>query len=270
MSKIEDTFKELAKRGEKPFISFLMAGDPDFKTSRDLILEAACQGADIIEIGIPYAAPLADGPTIKKASRRSLEWGTNLEDIFKLVKEVRKESKVPLILMGYYNSIYNYGLEKFVRDCEEAGVEGVIIPDLPLGEDKKLRELSSETLDIILLLAPGSPEDRIKKTTSASQGFIYAVSRPGTTGAREEVSRKVAGVIKQAKKLTDTPVAVGFGISTPQHVAKTAQFADGVIVGSAVIKQIEDNLNLLPNRRKELINKVGRMIANFKQPLKRQ
>ncbi len=263
MSRITATFRKLARQGEQAFIPFLMAGDPDLETSKELVIEAEQQGADIIELGIPYSTPLADGPTIKEAGRRSLKQGTNLHDIFTLVTKIREDSQIPLILMGYYNPIFNYGVEEFVRDCEAKGVEGVIIPDLPVGEDDKLRRAASE-LDIISLVAPTSTDDRIRKVADKAQGFIYAVSTLGTTGAREEVSRQVEEVVSRVRELTSTPVAVGFGISRPQHVEEIAQFAEGIIVGSAIINKIAANLS----DRDKLISETGKLIHQLQAPLR--
>ncbi|GAB6138094.1 tryptophan synthase subunit alpha [Halanaerobaculum tunisiense] len=267
MSRIQDTFSSLQKEEAKAFIPFLMAGDPTLELTKELVLEAETQGADIIELGIPYATPLADGPTIQQAGQRSLAQGTNLSDIFTLVTEIRQESEIPLILMGYYNSIFNYGLEEFVTKCETVGVDGVIIPDLPLGEGQELRSYSNQ-LDIILLVAPSSPEERIKKVATSSEGFIYAVSTLGTTGARAEVSTQIEAVVQQLKEETTTPVAVGFGISTPQHVKEVAGFAEGVIVGSAIIKRIEANLDLVPESSYDLVKQVGEFVGELKEPLK--
>ncbi|TDX58962.1 tryptophan synthase subunit alpha [Orenia marismortui] len=267
MGRITKAFSELKDKGQKAFIPFLMAGDPTIELTKDLVLEAERAGANIIELGVPYATPLADGPTIQKAGKRSLVHKTNLKDILNLVKKIREESEIPLILMGYYNSFYQYGLEKLVKDCEEAGVDGVIIPDMPLGEDQELREFSNN-LDIILLVAPNSIERRIQQAAENSQGFIYAVSKPGITGAREELSQEVEGVVEKLKKLTDTPVAVGFGISRPEHVSEISKFADGVIVGSAIIKQIEENINLIEDNKGEFLSQIYDFISELTIALK--
>ncbi|AGB40390.1 tryptophan synthase, alpha subunit [Halobacteroides halobius DSM 5150] len=266
MGNIKETFMALRNEGEKPFIPFLMAGDPTLDLTKKIVLEAEKQGADIVELGIPYATPLADGPTVQQAGQRSLKHDTNLEDIFQLVAQIREDSQIPIVLMGYYNSIFNYGLKEFVAKCETVGVDGVIIPDLPLGEGQELRKYSTD-LDIILLVAPTSNRKRIKQAANASQGFIYAVSTLGTTGTRTEISNQVEEVVSQVKELTTTPVAVGFGIAKQEHVREIAKFADGIIVGSAIIKQIEANLNLLPEKENNLINKVGHFIAQLKEPL---
>ena len=263
MSRITETFSKLARKGEQAFIPFIMAGDPDLETSRELAIEAEQQGADIIELGIPYSTPLADGPTIKEAGQRSLKQGTNLNDIFNLVTKIREDSQMPLVLMGYYNPIFNYGVEEFASDCEANGVDGVIIPDLPIGEDDRLRAAASE-LDIISLIAPTSTDNRIQRVANKAEGFIYAVSTLGTTGTREEVSRQVEDIVSQVRELTSTPVAVGFGISRPQHVEEIAQFADGIIVGSAIIKKITANLT----NREEMIAEAGKLINQLQSPLR--
>ncbi|SJZ32113.1 tryptophan synthase subunit alpha [Selenihalanaerobacter shriftii] len=259
MGRIAATFNRLKQKEQSAFIPFLMAGDPNLELTKELVLEAERKGADIIELGIPYSTPLADGPTIQKAGKRSLTHGTNLNDIFELVEEIRLESDIPLILMGYYNSVFSYGVEEFVNKSEEVGVDGVIIPDLPLGEDEELREYSTE-LNIILLVTPISTEKRLKEVAEASSGFIYAVSTSGTTGARTEVAKEVKGIVEKVKSLTSIPVAVGFGISKPEHVSEVGQFADGAIVGSAIIQKIEDNLDLISDNKDEFIQRVGSFI----------
>jgi tryptophan synthase alpha chain len=267
MTRIKDTFENFKQQGKKVFIPFLMAGDPSLELTKELVLEAQKQGAAMIELGIPYVRPLADGPTIQKAAKRSLKHQTNLKDIFNLVEELREITEIPIILMGYYNLIFNYGLENFVDSCETVGVDGVIIPDLPLGEDSELREHTSK-LDVISLISSSSPKERVKLVAQESQGFIYAVSTPGLTGARAKLSRKIEGTINKIKELTDTPVAVGFGISKAEHVKEIAEFADGVIVGSAIIKVIEGNLDLLAGKKEELIKEVGAFISKLTSPLK--
>ncbi|MCK8815759.1 tryptophan synthase subunit alpha [Natroniella sulfidigena] len=266
MGRIGDTFTKLQQKNEKALIPFLMAGDPNLELTKELVLTAEENGADLLELGIPYSAPLADGPTIQKAAQRSLAQGTNLTAIFKLVEDIREESELPLILMGYYNSIFSFGLEKFVKRCAEAGVDGVIIPDLPPEEGAELQELSTE-LDIILLLASTSNQTRIEKVTDLSSGFIYAVSTPGVTGARAELSTEVKKTVTKIKDIKDIPVAVGFGISSPTHAQQIGEFADGIIVGSAIIERIEKNLDLLERDKEELIAKVSDFISSLKEPL---
>ena len=263
MSRITKTFKELQAKEQKAFIPFLMAGDPNMGITRQLVYEAEKRGADIIELGLPYSTPLADGPTIKKAGKRSLEHNTNLDDIFELVAEIRAESEIPLVLMGYYNLVFKYGVEEFVRQCEKVGVDGTIIPDLPIGEDQELRDLA-EKLAIISLVTTTSKSERVKEVAQKSQGFIYAVSTPGTTGARTEISNEIEAKVSELRELTETPIAVGFGISKPEHVKTVTSFADGAIVGSAIIRQIEENLG----QPESIVTEVGDFIEYLTQNLK--
>ena len=258
MSRITKVFKDLKRKGKKAFIPFLMAGDPNLELSEKLVYEVESRGADIIELGMPYSTPLADGPTIKAAGKRSLANGTNLDKIFKLVKSIRAKSDIPLILMGYYNLVFKYGLEEFVQNCEESGVDGVIIPDLPIGEDQELRSLAPN-LDIISLVTTTSKPSRVKTVAEKSQGFIYAVSTPGTTGARTEISREIEDKVKQLREHTNTPIAVGFGISKPEHVKTVTTFADGAIVGSAIIRKIAANLK----DQDKLLTEVGEFIEHL-------
>ena len=264
MSRISKVFNQLQEKGKKAFIPFLMAGDPDLKITKELVLEAEQRGADIIEIGLPYSTPLADGPTIKKAGKRSLEHNTNLDDIFELVAEIREESEVPLVLMGYYNLVFKYGVEKFVQQCEKVGVDGTIIPDLPIGEDEELRSLA-QNLDIISLVTTTSKPSRVRTVAQKSQGFIYAVSTPGTTGARAEISNEIEEKVEQLREFTDTPIAVGFGISKPEHVEAVTDFADGAIVGSAIIRQIEENLE----QPEKIVDEVGDFIEYLTSSIKK-
>jgi len=267
VSRIATTFDRLQDRGQKAFIPFLMAGDPTLELTKELVLEAQKNGADIIELGIPFSNPLADGPTIQRAGKRSLVHRTNLGDIFELVREIRSESQIPIVLMGYFNSIFNYGLDRLIKRCEEVGVDGLIIPDLPMGEDEELRNLSNG-VDIISLVALNSSPKRIKELAENSQGFIYAVATLGTTGERGEVSKEVKKKVEEIKSLTSTPVAVGFGISKAEHVKEVSNFADGAIVGSAIIKRLEENLELLPESEADFINNVGEIISDLTSPLK--
>ncbi|WP_027340079.1 tryptophan synthase subunit alpha [Halonatronum saccharophilum] len=262
MGRIDSAFKRLKSEGQQAFIPFLMAGDPNLEMTKELVLEAQRRGADIIELGIPYSTPLADGPTIQRAAKRSLKNKTNLTAIFSLVEELREETQIPILLMGYYNLIFSYGLENFVKEAERVGVDGVIIPDLPLGEDQELRAYSNN-LDIVLLVATNTTDRRLKAAAQNSSGFIYAVSTPGVTGAREDLSLEIKKVIDKLREYTGTPIAVGFGISKPEHVKDVHSFADGAIVGSAIIKKIEENLALLPDSEEEFIAKVGELIGEL-------
>jgi tryptophan synthase alpha chain len=241
MTKISALFKTLRAQGRKAFIPYIMAGDPDAGTTLERVLLMEKCGADIIELGVPFSDPLADGPTIQKAAGRALESGTTLRKVLSLVKEIRQRSAVPLILMTYYNPVFKYGEANFVRDALQAGVDGVIVPDLPPEEAKELirlcRNASGErSLDTIFLIAPTSTPGRIKKIASASRGFVYYVSMTGITGATLELDEAFRRHLALVKQATDKPIAVGFGIAKPEQARIIAQIADGVIVGSALVR----------------------------------
>jgi len=244
MSRIKNTFNRLRKKNETALVPYIMAGDPDFAMTRTLILEMEKAGSDIIELGAPFSDPLADGPTIQKAAIRSLNNHTSIADVLGLVADVRNTSSIPLILMTYYNLIFKYGEERFVKDAVKAGLDGMILPDLPPEEADTLIPLAKKAgLDCIFLLAPTSTDERIKLVSKISQGFIYYVSLTGVTGSKISSQTSIKDAIQKIKAVTDKPVAVGFGISTPDQAAQVAlSGADGVIVGSALVKVIEENI----------------------------
>jgi len=255
-SRIDKKFKELRVRGKKAFIAFIMAGDPSLSVTKKLIFELAGHGVDIIELGIPFSDPLADGPTIQRASERGIKSKATLPAVFNLVRNVRLELETPIVFLIYYNLVFHYGLEKFVNDAVRSGVDGVVIPDLPPEESSELCKIARRyRFSIIHLLAPTSPEERIKKIADATTGFIYYVSLTGTTGARKKLPKELLANLKIIKRLTKKPVCVGFGISTPQQVRDVQKIADGVIVGSAIIKVIEKNIG-----KKDLVNRIGKFI----------
>ncbi|HET7318215.1 MAG TPA: tryptophan synthase subunit alpha [Nitrospirota bacterium] len=262
MSRIKNTFNRLKKKNETALIPYLMAGDPDLATTRTLIVEMEKAGADIIELGAPFSDPLADGPTIQKAAIRSLRHHTSIADVLSLVADVRKSSPIPLIIMTYYNLIFHYGEERFVSDAAAAGVDGVILPDLPPEEAGALIPPAKKAgLDTIFLLAPTSTEERIKLVCKVSQGFVYYVSLTGVTGARAGVQSSVEESLRKIKAHTDKPVAVGFGISTPDQAAQITRWgADGVIVCSALVKVIEEH-----GSSPELIGKATAFTRALKQ-----
>ena len=246
MSRIKNAFNRLKKKNEKALIPYLMAGDPDLATTKQLILAMEKAGCDMIELGAPFSDPLADGPTIQKAALRSLAHHTSIKDVLGLVADVRKESKIPLIIMTYYNLVFHYGEDRFVKDAVAAGLDGIILPDLPPEEAGTLIPLAKDAgLDTIFLLAPTSTDDRIKLVSKLSHGFIYYVSLTGVTGSHIGLQQAaIKSSLARIKAQTDKPVAVGFGIATPDQAAEVAMAgADGVIVGSALVKVIEENAN---------------------------
>jgi len=241
MNRIDMTFRRLKNKGRAALIPFIIAGDPHLEVTEALILKMAQCGADIIEIGVPFSDPLADGPTIQAASHRALQNGVNLTDIFRMAERL-KGIPAPLVLMTYFNPVFQYGLKDFAEDCHRNGIDGVIIPDLPPEEAGPwIQEARASTLDTIFLAGPTSPPERIQRITRWSHGFIYYVSVTGVTGIRRKLPEELESSVKQIKGLSKKPVAVGFGISTPEQVKKIGRFADGIIVGSAIVKIIEEN-----------------------------
>ncbi|MFQ5455591.1 MAG: tryptophan synthase subunit alpha [Nitrospirota bacterium] len=260
-NRINITFKRLLSANEKGLIPYVMAGDPDLKTTEDLIIEMEKGGADIIELGVPFSDPIAEGTTIQRASERSLRQGTSLKTVLSLVKRVRRRTDIPLILMTYYNLIYKYNEDIFIDDAVRCGVDGIILPDLPPEEGMRLIKRSGKKgLNAIFLVAPTSTKDRIRYITSYSRGFIYYVSLTGITGAELTDINDIGKKIKEIREYTKMPVSVGFGIATPEQAAIVSQWADGVIVGSAIVKRIEKMEN-----RHDLINDVRGFIKRLKR-----
>ncbi|RFU71122.1 tryptophan synthase subunit alpha [Peribacillus saganii] len=240
--KIQEAFAEVETRGEKAFIPYIMAGDGGFGKLKEELLFFENAGATVVELGIPFSDPVADGPTIQKAGQRALEQGTTLELVLKHVKEIRKEVKIPIVLMTYLNPVFAYGIPRFAEDCKAAGVDGCIIPDLPFEEEQIISgHLAKSELALIRLVTLTSSKDRIAKLAESAEGFLYAVTITGITGARDSFSQEVTAYLKQVKELSPIPVLAGFGISTPEHVTAAIQACDGVIVGSRIIDLIEKN-----------------------------
>jgi len=260
MNRIDKKFRELKKKRKKAFIAFIMAGDPSLSITKKLIFELEAQGVDIIEIGIPFSDPLADGPTIQRSSERALKNKITLNSVSNLVKNARLHTQIPIAFLTYYNLIHHYGLKAFIQKASSSGVDGVIIPDLPPEESKELRSIAKKKhFSIIHLLAPTSSRERIKKIANASKGFIYYVSLTGTTGARKKLPKEIPASLRRIKRMVRLPVCVGFGISTPEQVKVISRLADGVIVGSAIIKVIEKN-----RKNKNLTKKVGNFVKKLK------
>ena len=244
-------------------IAFITAGDPNLSITEKLSLQFARLGVDILELGVPFSDPLADGPTIQAASGRALKNKINLTDVFKLVKKLRRKIELPIALLTYYNIIFRFGLNSFVKQAKLCGVDGVIVPDLPMEEAKDLiKQAKKLRLATIFLLAPTSNLKRIRGISSRSSGFIYYVSLTGTTGARKILPRDLIAHIRQIKRITSKPVCVGFGISNPEQAKMISRMADGVIVGSAIIKVIEKNL-----RKKDLVPKVVKFVRGLREAL---
>lgn len=241
MSRIAKTFDRLKKEGRKAFIPYVMAGDPSLEHTARLVHMLSECGADIIELGVPFSDPLADGPVIQRAAERSLAGGTRLRHVIALVRELRASTQTPIVLMTYYNPIFKYGEERFTKDASEAGVDGLIIPDLPPHEARSLIKLCRPArIDTIFLTAPTSTAERRKIVAKAASGFIYYVSITGITGARLATDGSIAESVRSMGQESGKPVAVGFGVSTPQEASAMAGFADGVIVGSAIVRRNED------------------------------
>lgn len=236
MSKIENAFKQ----GHKTFIPFITAGDPTLEMTEELIYALDKAGADIIELGIPFADPIADGPVIMRANIRALENGTNLKKVFEMTERVRKQTDVPIVYLMYANTIYYYGIEDFFKKCKETGVDGVIIPDVPYEEREEFDQFArAYQIDHIALVAPTSKE-RMAFICENATGFLYCVSSLGVTGIREEIRTNLEEMMARIKEYTTIPTAIGFGIATPEQAHELKAYTDGIIVGSALVKVIED------------------------------
>ncbi|GMY16756.1 tryptophan synthase alpha chain [Fagus crenata] len=239
---ISETFTRLKKQGKVALIPYITAGDPDLSTTAEALKVLDYCGCDIIELGVPYSDPLADGPVIQAAATRSLARGTNYSAIISMLKEVVPQLSCPISLFSYYNPILKRGVGNFMSTIKDVGVQGLVVPDVPLEETEILRrEAKKNGIELVLLTTPTTPTDRMKAIVEAAEGFVYLVSSIGVTGARASVSERVPALLREIKKATNKPVAVGFGISKPEHVKQVAGWgADGVIVGSAMVKLLNE------------------------------
>ncbi|MCR5793562.1 MAG: tryptophan synthase subunit alpha [Lachnospiraceae bacterium] len=236
MSRIPQAFKD-----EKAFIAFVTGGDPDLATSKELIIEMEKAGADLIEIGIPFSDPIAEGPVIQEANERALAAGCTTDKLFDMVKEARKEVSVPMVFLTYVNPIFTYGTEKFMERCKECGIDGLIVPDLPYEEKEEISGVcDAYDIDLISLIAPTSHE-RIRMIAKEAKGFVYCVSSLGVTGVRSKIETDISSMVKLVKETKDIPCAVGFGISTPEQAKEMADISDGAIVGSAIVKIVAEH-----------------------------
>ena len=241
MSRIEKKFGELKELGRTALVTYITAGDPSIDMTSDIVLKLEESGADIIELGIPFSDPMADGSVIQLASERALENGTTLGAVLDTVKSIRRRSEVPIILFGYYNPFLSYGLEKFSHDAAQAGADGVLVVDLPPEEAHEFKVHTDKAgLDLIFLLAPTSTHERVSLIARNASGFVYLVSVTGVTGVRTQVSDSLDSLCGEIKEATKLPVGVGFGVSSPEQVQNISRYADAVIVGSAIVRIIEE------------------------------
>lgn len=255
MNKIEEAFQN-----KKAFIPFITAGDPDLETTEKILFAMQENGADLIEIGIPFSDPVAEGVVIQKADERALAAGTTTDKLFDMLEKNKERFHVPMVFMTYINVIFVYGIEKFAKRTKEIGMAGVIVPDMPFEEKEELDQIFRKyELDVISLIAPTSKE-RIKTIAAEAKGFVYCVSSLGVTGVRDNISHGVAEMVREVKKVKDIPCAVGFGISTPEQAENMAAVSDGVIVGSAIVR-------IVGEYGRECVEKVGEYVRSMKEAL---
>lgn len=241
MTRIGRRFADLRERGKKAFVAFVTAGDPSLERTVEVAIELERGGVDVLELGVPFSDPLSDGPVIQRASERALRAGATLAGVLGAVRRIRRESQMPLVLFSYFNPLLRRGLPRLAAEAREAEVDGVLVTDLPPEEAGEWIDAArGASLDSVFLAAPTSPEERLRRVAEASRGFVYAVSRTGVTGERGELSADAAPLVGRIKALTAQPVALGFGVSTPEQVASVAELADGVVVGSAIVRFLEE------------------------------
>ena len=261
MNRIDNKFKELKARKEKAFIAFITAGYPDLKTTARLVLEFDRIGVDIVELGVPFSDPMADGPIIQAASQAALKKNVTPSGILHLVKTLRRHSDIPICLMTYYNPVFCFGQERFIKAAYSCGVDGLIIPDLPPEEGEGLiRYAAKFNIDVVCFISPTTSLGRIKYIAGISRGFIYYVSLTGVTGSRSRLASDIIEKLRLIKKYTAKPVCVGFGVSRQGQVAEINRFADGVIVGSAIVKKIKENIG-----EPRLIRRVGNFVCSLRR-----
>ena len=260
---VADRFQQLKQNSQCALVPFITAGDPDLETTAKAIEVLAQNGADMIELGVPYSDPLADGPTIQAAATRALAKGVKLEDVLTLVQQVRSKVTIPIILFTYYNPIYYRGAEKFLKLIKDAGVSGLVVPDLPLEEaDVLLKPANEMGIEVTLLVAPTSPAERIEAIANSSRGFIYLVSVTGVTGMRTQMGTQVKELLQQLHQKTDKPIGVGFGISTPEQAKQVKDWgAEAVIVGSAFVKR------LATGNSEEALQSIGEFCRSLKDAI---
>jgi len=264
MERIHERFAWLRERGEGALVPFVTAGDPDLETTEALVLALAEEGADLVELGVPFSDPIADGPTIQRASQRALASHTTLRKVLALVERLRTRVGIPLILMGYANPFYAMGAGPFAREAAAVGVDGIIVPDLPPEEGAELYD-AAEAAGVapILLAAPTTSEARLGMLAARTRGFLYYVSLTGVTSARSELASGIESAVKRARQVAPVPVCVGFGISRPEQAREVGRYADGVVVGSAIVDRIESAAS-----RDAAVDAVAAFARSFKQALR--
>jgi tryptophan synthase alpha chain len=242
LSRISARFAKQRAEGKPAFVAFLTAGDPSLDRTVEAALELDRAGADVLELGVPFSDPLADGPVIQRASERALARGVTLSGVLDAVRRIRERSELPLLLFTYYNPLLQYGVLRLAREAKAAGVDGVLVTDLPPEEAEEwIAAARAADLDTVFLASPTSPPERLKRVAEASRGFVYAVSRTGVTGERQALSADAGPLVERLRRLTGVPVALGFGLSTPEQVREAAAIADGVVVGSALVRFLEEH-----------------------------
>lgn len=263
MNRIDQRFEELKATGGKALVCFLTAGDPSMEATAKLVKAIAGSGADIVEIGVPFSDPLADGPVIQASTHRALHKGASVRKVLDTVKQIRQDCQVPIVLMTYFNPVNSYGLDKFAKDAAEAGTDGVIMTDLPIEEASEwVKAATDASLATIFLLAPTSTDERIELTAKYAGGFVYCITRTGVTGARSDVPPDTANLIARIRRYTDLPVAAGFGISKPEHMQAIKQYADGAVVGSALVNLIAESASV-----DEAVKKASLYVRSLKEAL---
>ena len=263
MNRIDEKFSALKSRGRTALITFITAGDPDLETTAKILRVLERSGADLVELGVPFSDPMADGPTIQRASERALQKGASLPRILRMVREFRRDSEIPLILFGYYNPFFRYGLKRFTREASRAGVDGILCVDLPPEESGELKRWTdTRGLDTIFLLAPTSDAGRIRLVAQQGRGFVYYVSVTGVTGARRRFEDHLHAQVARVRRYTSLPVGVGFGISTPEQAAWIASFADAAVVGSALIEVMEK-----ADQNQEKVKRAGLFVGRLKRAM---
>lgn len=264
MNRIEKVFKENAEKGKKAFIAYITAGDPSLESTIRIVGEFDKIGVDIVELGVPFSDPIADGSVNQEASYRALKNNIGLIEIFRTIKEIRKNLNIPIVFFIYFNIILSYGLERFADEAKKSGVDGVLALDLPPEEAEDYKKLMDEReISTIFLVSPVTPPERIEKIAKYSTGFIYYVSQMGVTGERKKVSDTIPEMVGKIRSFTDIPVAVGFGISSPEQVSEISQYADGVIVGSSIVKKIGEF-----SVRSGFEIEIGKYVETLLKPLK--